>query len=522
MNTERSQGLDEGKMKKKPVLLGVAASLRNARWGAGSQKLLDSLADIEDEESLFSYLERESELHLENFVNAGRKDGKDFLEIYDALKKSKGDRGLSNSEIALAAALWAARNCGVEIDHLSLSEFFLPSGKVKNADLLRAKLLRADGLLLSGPVYFGDRGSLAQTFQNLICQDEEIRSHFQGKPYAGLAVGAKRNGGQETCLIYQMWDMINAGLLGLGNDSETTAQYGGTGHAGDVGTMHRDTYGLNTSMGAGRRIGSVLSLLSHEERVSDRLRVAFLILQDHEDRAYEWVSSVSEDCGESMRACIYALSDKRIMRCLACDICPTHIDVDEEYRCIIKSTNDYMGDIHRDLLYNDILIPVVMSRNDGAEVESNYQQFIERTRYLRRGDYVFSNNVVAPMVLEELGSRENMPMRIMTSMIRHHTIMTRPIVGHLHEGEILNGRQVASEFREMLEASRSIAGGRLAEVRSGLAETKYNPVGYILSADKNAEDEKRNERRVMMADRMQKYEREAEKRLAPDRVIERT
>ena len=96
-------------MKLRPKLLGIAASLRNARWGIGNQYLVDSLAGIADEEQLFSFLSKESELHLKNFIEAGRKDGKSFLEIYDNLKKNKGDKGLSNSEVALASALWSAQ-----------------------------------------------------------------------------------------------------------------------------------------------------------------------------------------------------------------------------------------------------------------------------------------------------------------------------------------------------------------------------------------------------------------------------
>ena len=38
-------------------------------------------------------------------------------------------------------------------------------------------------------------------------------------------------------MIYQLHDMMDLGFLGVGNDYETTSQYGGTGHAGDIGTM---------------------------------------------------------------------------------------------------------------------------------------------------------------------------------------------------------------------------------------------------------------------------------------------
>ena len=133
----------------------------------------------------------------------------------------------------------------------------MPNGTNKNLDQLKEKLINADGLIVSGPVYFGDRGSLSQSFLELIQRDLELQDAVSGKLYAGIAVGAKRNGGQETTLIYQLFDFLSLGMLGVGNDSDTTAQYGGTGLAGDVGTMHADDYGLATSIGTGRRISTL-------------------------------------------------------------------------------------------------------------------------------------------------------------------------------------------------------------------------------------------------------------------------
>ena len=396
-------------MSNKPLLLGVAASLRNARWGAGNRALIESLKAIQTEDELHAFLTTESELCLENFIEAGRKEEKSFLEIYDNLRKNRGDKGLSNSEVALAAALWSALQLGVDIDHLSLSEHFLPSGKVKNEDALKQKLVDADGLLISGPVYFGDRGSLAQSLIELIRKDGDLRRQLAEKLYGGIAVGAKRNGGQETTLIYQMLDFINLGMPSVGNDSDTTAQYGGTGHAGDVGTMHKDKYGLNTSMGTGRRMASLLHRLSHGIEVRGPIKALFLILQDQNGEAERRLRDLIELHDGELDATIVNVTTKRVLRCLACDVCPTHINVDKVYRCIISSSQDDMKTFHELMLDHDALVPVVYSTNDHTDVISNYQQFVERTRYLRRGDYIFSNQVVAPLVFEELGSRENYP-----------------------------------------------------------------------------------------------------------------
>jgi multimeric flavodoxin WrbA len=207
------------------------------------------------------------------------------FELYKNLKKNSGDSGLSNSETALAAALWEVVQSGCEIDHISLSEFFLASGKVRNADILKNKLMESDGILVSGPVYFGDRSSLLQNMINFILDDEQLQENLNNKIYAGIAVGAKRNGGQETSLVYNLYDFVRLGMLGVGNDSDTTSQYGGTCHAGDVGTAHKDDYGIGTSLGTGRRLAEVVKFNCSDAVLKDGAKILFLILQDKDNVA---------------------------------------------------------------------------------------------------------------------------------------------------------------------------------------------------------------------------------------------
>ena len=45
-------------MSSKPSLLGIAASLRNARWGAGNRGLIDQLKQLSDKELLFAFLKQ--------------------------------------------------------------------------------------------------------------------------------------------------------------------------------------------------------------------------------------------------------------------------------------------------------------------------------------------------------------------------------------------------------------------------------------------------------------------------------
>lgn len=500
-------------MKKKPKLLGIAASLRNARWGAGNADLINALKNIKKEEDLLTYLAQESELHLENFLNAGRKDQKSFLEIYSNLKKNKGDKGLSNSEVALASALWAALFYEVDIDHISLGEYFLASGSIRNELELKNKLIEADGLLISGPVYFGDRGSLVQALINLIKSDKHLKEKLTNKIYAGITVGAKRNGGQETTLIYQMFDFINLGYWAVGNDSDTTAQYGGTCVAGDVGTMHKDVYGLKTSMGTGRRIASVIREVFYERPLKGPVKVLFLILQDKnffvKNQLEKMIGHLDK---ESCITSIIDVSNKSIMPCIACDICPTHIDIDSVYRCIINSKNDDLAGLHAQLLNYDAVCPVLYSPCDSENVKSNYQAFIERTRYLRRGDYVFNNQLVAPVIFEEVGANENYALRAITSMIRHHTVISKPITAFLHNDILLNGDKVKLQFNDLINSVRKMASARIGEIFQE-KNHQYNPVGYLLSANKDLEDNQLNLRKTMINSRIDFLTKEAKNRL---------
>ena len=502
-------------------ILGVCASLRNARWGKGRKYLLDALKNIKTEQELLSYLKEQAELHLQNYMDSGRAKGISFDETYANLKKMKGNKGLSNSEIMLAAALWSARQEGADINHISLSEYFPAAGVAKSTDELKQHILTHDAILLSTPVYFGDRGSLAQEFVDFIRADPELLEAVKAKLYAGLAVGAKRNGGQETTLIYQLLDMIGFGFLGVGNDSETTSQYGGTGHAGDIGTMINDDYGLNTSMGTGRRIAQVSSLLVEGKKghLKGKVKINYVILKDKDNVAYDFVQNLIKYFEDRIDGQILSLHEQPVARCIACDICPTHIDVDDVYRCIITpSSKDVFGNIHENLLHSDAIIPVVYSSKSHKGTKSSYQKFMERTRYLRRGDYVFDNMMSTALVIEDLGTRDYMDARIITSLIRHHTVIHQPMQACYHKGKMVNYDDILLVMDSFIKQTESLRVGVLSNFynKSQFHVHKYNPVGYVLSAEKEAEDSKLNKRQEMLETRHRKMLIEASSRLVLD------
>jgi multimeric flavodoxin WrbA len=501
----------------KPVIIGIAGSLRNARWGAGSKEIVNELLQCSTEAELKQYLIDQGELHLEHFIKSNESRGIDFSELSKTISKSTGNRGLSNTEIALAAALWASAQSGCEIKHISLNEYFPNSGIVRRAEELKDLLKSADGFLVSTPVYLGDRSSLVQDLVNFIRTDAQLYTELQNKVYAGIAVGAKRNGGQETALMYQLLDMINMGLLGVGSDGDTVAQYGGTGYAGDVGTMARDEYGLLLSMGTGLRIAQVAHLvkLGKTACLQGKVRVMFWVLQDKHKKALNFVRDLTNKFSEHIEAKIFDLTDEYMSRCLACDICPTGIGLDSEYRCFVKSNRDIMNKLHQDFLEQDAIIPVAYSSDNLEGMTSNYQRFIERTRYLRRANYTIADLVTAPLVLEDIGTLENMHVRMVSAFLRHIPILTEPMVAYLQDGKLLNYAQISDKFSRFIDKAKLLTIGRLVNtVSSGkIPDYQYNPVGYIISAEKIKQDLENELRQQAVEDRLNRAIQDARLRI---------
>lgn len=498
----------------KPNILAVSASLRNARWGRGAEDLLDSIRAIKDEAELFNFVRSEAQIHFQHFLEAGRAEGLSFDKLYKNLRKIAGSKGLCNSEVGMVVALWAAHQAGCEIDYIPLANYFGTHSIPEEIDnKLREKILAADGLLLCTPVYFGDRSSLASDFIGALSRDKELLTSLVGKPVAGVAVGAKRNGGQETTLIYQLSEMMAFGMMGLGNDAETTSQYGGTIMAGDVGTAAEDEYGLNTALGTGRRVGRVARELSNnwKMQLKGKIRVSFWILQDANGYALGKVKKMVEAADDRIDAQILNMVDRKVGRCNACDICPTSIGPDREYRCIVRRKDDPFPEIHEGFLDQDLIVPVTLSLHDSSVISTVYQRFIERTRYLRRGDYIFTDVAILPMVFEEVGASQSMATRMLTSLVRHHTVVLKPVIGYLHDDRLLNEEEMKKTWDLCLGQVEKLAVGRLSAAAAHVVT--YNPVGYVLSAAAAQELSVTERRRILHEDRGQRRIQDAENRL---------
>ncbi|WP_218048863.1 NAD(P)H-dependent oxidoreductase [Curvivirga aplysinae] len=497
-------------------ILGISGSLRNARFGRGSTVLVEEIKKIKDETELKSYLQMQTKIRVEDFISAGRDKDLPFDITYKNLQKAKGDKGLSNSEAALAAGLWGAHREGVDIAHLGLSTYFPMNGSSRNLDDLKKNILASDALLISGPVYFGDRSSLVNEFIEFLNRDAELKEYCRGRLYAGITVGAKRNGGQETTLIYQIIDMTNLNMLAVGNSAKTTSQYGGTVLAGDVGTAWADDYGLDTSIGTGARLVKVTRTLKAGDsyKLKSPVKIGVWIMQDTpEKRGLSYFEDfIKRSNIDGVDYKLLDLTQKDIARCIACDLCPTHHGPRDEYACIIGKKQDYFVQEHEDLMDVDAVLIAAYSPVDRAEIESVYQRFFERTRYVRRGHYMLSDRLAAPFVISELNANQNLHIRILTSMVRHHTILHHPLIGVEANGKIINDDYCKARFDEFAENAVRATKARLIQEDDAL-ETNYNPVGYVISRERNEIDDKTGKNAQLLAGKQKDHSTERDLRL---------
>jgi hypothetical protein len=271
-------------------------------------------------------------------------------------------------------------------------------------------------------------------------------------------------------------------------------------------------------MGTGRRVARLTQQLraGHEADLADRLRLGFVIAQDRDHVVVDLVQDLCRPHLDVIDPVIFDVSEEEVVRCIACDICPTEVGPDHEYRCIITREDDFFRRMHGSLWDLDALVPSGLSARDPQGVNSRYQQFMERTRYLRRGDYVFTDLVTAPLVVHEVGAHDSLQLRMLTSTIRHHTVLARPVTAYLDNNVILNLDDVRTEFAGFIENARRVLVGRLATHNDGSgSHVKYNPVGYVLSAEKEQDDEQLGARARSVRTRESRESNMAEKRLKP-------
>ncbi len=461
-------------------ILGVSASLRNRRF-AYKNELVEDIKKVQSLEGIKSFVNDQIKITFEEIENLNK--GLSFDQNYKKLKKFKGNRGLSNSEASLVYALWQANSNGVDIDYLSLSNIFENENKSK-LSFFKKKFLECDALLISGPVYFGDRGSLTQRMIEFINSDKKCINHIKKIFYAGLAVGAKRNGGQETTLIFQMTDFLNMGAKVVGNGHDTTSQYGGTLVAGDIGKVQDDDYGIRTSLSTGDNLSKCLKdfkesiKVNKDEKIDKKSETkicnVFVMQDNEEEECTKIISSfIKNNKKTNVKFNIFKVFKEKVYRCIACDLCPTSYGNKEDYRCIINNKDDFFKLYHNEIINCDSFIFAAYSGENYFNIQSNYQQFIERTRYLRRDDYAMGSKLVTSFIVSEVNSNRNLHIRTLTSLIRHKNILSKPLLVFKNQNSYINIDSVKREFKNFIN--------NIEYLKSRKEENTYVPIGYEIS-----------------------------------------
>lgn len=485
---------------KRPLVVGIGGSIRNR---AG----LDSVEGVDTEVETSQLLDRVRELDHRNIYH------EEFLgEIQPLIQElsNTNERVVTNSDALVLTALYGAMgNADVEFlkltDYVGLDESYADTHvSPEKMEPLAKTIERADGIILGSPVYFGDRSSLMQTFINFSAD----RNLLDDKVVGTVSCGSKRNGGQETANVYALFESLNHGAVIVGNGPKT-CQYGGTGWGGDIGDVAEDEFGLETSLGTGLRVSQVADLVQHRNRLSvsnakdtieDSFRVGVLIVRDTNSMVESAVSSLTERYdGPDVEFNVVNFSQTYIQACIGCDVCPTPSKVQEvtgngkDYKCIIDEeidderwSKDELQHLHDQLIDNDALL-IAVADVDRIGIDDVYQALLERTRYIRRDDWRLHNVPLAPLVVQEPSMNSIFPMKIMTSWMRHNTIVHPPIIHNSIEPDA----PIANEERKKLESYyntesyeafesfiNSAIQFRAAAKRNGPDKLSYRATGY--------------------------------------------
>jgi multimeric flavodoxin WrbA len=346
-------------------------------------------------------------------------------------------------------------------DTLSLDE--------KQFETLKRKIFKAHGIILASPVYFGDRSSVA----NKLLQLSGIHNLIENKIFGAASVGAKRNGGQETAIVYGLFEAINQNALVVGN-GPPTSQYGGTAVGGKKGDVIRDLWGLETSYGTGRRVAHVSKLLieGSKGRLERPVRVLVLITMDDKKQVlfsfFKDYLKRAKSQFPNVQFILENVLDSNIYRCLGCDTCPAgdRLPVgqtptkERHAHCVIANPDDSMNRIHELLIDSDGIVIAGLNVKQHDQLVYRYQALTERTRYIRRGNFELTNKVVIAFSMNQIEARINPlhSLKTVTSYIRHNTIIHKPIEAYMSEENILY--EGMKDLIHFLQYTEKIAKGK--------------------------------------------------------------
>ncbi len=410
---------------------------------------------------------------------------KDFDKLYETIYKMGGDKKICNSEAILLSGLYGAKEMGLSINHIMLKSLF-KTNKTEEAQKIAVKkiLKHTDGLLIASPVYFGDRSSLIAKLISLLKQTDGKRFVLDQKAAGMIAVGAKRNGGQETTNVFALFDFMNLGACVVGN-GPPTSQYGGTAVAGAIGSIIDDTFGLSTSRGTGQRVGLMTKMINIDPSAfKNKIRTRILFLVTRKDMQNVFIDKIkSLNFSDHTDVEILDITDKNIKPCRACPVCPNG-PTDEIYKCIIQPSSknksqDDMKFIYEKLINADA---IVLGHYNGIGAgNDNYQVFMERTRFIRRNNFELTNKIFSAFY-ETSNTLDVFSLRGLSSFLRHNMFIVGPFYSAFRNkrNEVFENIDVDDYAKRLEILAQKARIGR--DMGYNTTETAYIPIGYSQSA----------------------------------------
>ena len=400
----------------KPLIIGITASPRSVLRNENIESIFDSVSD---------------ELEL-----------KSLLQELGHFK-----RKISNSDGALIAAFFGAKHFKSDFLLFNLQDAFnLSNNKnltksLQNKELLFKSIKKADGIIISTPVFFGDCSSYVYELLGII--NEEEYAILNDKIVGVLSSGAKRNGGQETTNIFTLCEFFRMGANIIGN-GPPTSQFGGTIWAGDKGEIGEDSLGIETAVGTGKKMGEILNIFnlynnnnkSGESFVDIYLNLALilpakeLLSERMKQEIEKLIQKIFNDTfGKnkiSLKINYIEIYGNDIKKCLGCNKCPPPKN---NFNCII---DDKINSIRNVLLNSDsILFVNYLKNNRNIETWINFKVFFERTRHLRHNNFELTNKPVGIITLidgDYMLKPNSIDIKFITYFLRHNTICVGPPV----------------------------------------------------------------------------------------------
>ena len=115
-------------------------------------------------------------------------------------------------------------------------------------------------IVIGTPVYLGTMTSQCKAFLDRSVMLKRNGSLFRNMVGGVLAIGGRRNGGQELTIQAVHAAMLCHDMLVV-SDGMNTSHFGGTLYSGGDGGIEQDNNGLTTARNLGKRIADVVTML---------------------------------------------------------------------------------------------------------------------------------------------------------------------------------------------------------------------------------------------------------------------